>query len=114
MVRNSEASAPLLRRLQAKWGLTYWRVQAVLLAFTLAGTTTVLLKGPVTGLVLSPETPQWQQWAIYLVVMVPLYHVLLLGYGTLLGQYDFFRSRLGAVTRGVTRREPRPGRAERR
>ena len=101
MAGNHEV--PLLRRLAARWGLSPWRAVAVLLAFSLAGSTTVLLKGPVTGLLLSPETPRWQQWAIYLVVMVPLYHVLLLGYGAVLGQYGFFRSRL----RSLRERRPR-------
>jgi len=106
MAASSGEQTTVLGRLQAKWGLTWWRVIAVLLAFSLAGSTTVLLKTPVTGLVLAPDTPQWQQWLVYLVVMVPLYQVLLLGYGTLLGQYAFFRSRWRAVTSRLSRHGP--------
>lgn len=104
-------SVPLLRRLQQRWGLSPWRVVAVLAAFSLAGSTTVLLKRPITGWLLSPDTPPWQQWVIYLVVVVPLYHLLLLTYGALLGQYDFFRDRLRDVARRMTGRGASPGHA---
>ena len=44
------------------------------------------------------------QWTVYLIVMLPIYQVLLLGYGTLLGQFDFFWSKMKAVGRLVTGR----------
>ena len=42
--------------------------------------------------------------AVYLVVMLPIYQILLLGYGTLLGQFDFFWSKMKAVGRLVSGR----------
>ena len=91
-------------RLQERWGLSLWGAVAVLLAFTLAGTTIVALKGPVSGLLLPAEAPGWIQWAVYLVIMVPLYQLLLLGYGAILGQFGFFWSRTKAVGRLVSSR----------
>ena len=41
---------------------------------------------------------------VYLVVILPIYQVLLLGYGTLLGQFDFFWSKMKAVGRLVSGR----------
>ena len=92
-----------LAALQRRWGLTGWSTVAVLAAFSLAGTTTVLLKQPVTGLVVAPEAPSWIQWSAYLVVMVPLYHVLLLAWGSVLGQFGFFWKKMAGAWKLASR-----------
>ncbi len=91
-------------RLRERWGLGLWGATAVLVAFALAGMTTVRLRSPIIGLLLRSDAPGWIQWAVYLVIMVPLYQLLLLGYGTLLGQFGFFWSRMKAVGRLVSSR----------
>ena len=93
----------VLQTLRERWGIGMWPTIAVLAAFSLAGTTTVLLKAPVTGAILPPNAPGWVQWSVYLAVMVPLYQALLLGYGLLLGQFHFFWQRMQAVGRFVGR-----------
>lgn len=98
---------PLFERMKARWGVGPWGLLAILLAFSLAGLTTVRLKAPVIGLLLAPTAPGWLQWTLYLIVMLPLYQVLLLGYGTLLGQFDFFWGKLKAVGRLVSGRPAR-------
>ena len=90
--------------MKARWGVGFWGMVAVLTAFSLAGLTTVRLKGPVIGFILPETAPGWVQWVVYLIVMLPIYQVLLLGYGTLLGQFGFFWSKLKAVGRLVSRR----------
>ncbi len=94
----------IVERMKARWGVGPGGVVAILAAFSLAGLTTVRLKGPVMGLMVAETTPGWLQWAIYLVIMLPIYQLLLLGYGTLLGQFDFFWSKLKAVGRLVSGR----------
>ena len=91
-------------RMKARWGVGFWGMIAILLAFSLAGTTTLQLKGPVMALIMPPTAPGWLQWTVYLVVMLPVYQVLLLAYGALLGQFDFFWSKLKAVGRLIGRR----------
>ena len=91
----------VLDRMQARWGVGLRGVIAILAAFSLAGLTTVRLKGPVIAFILPEAAPGWVQWAVYLVVMLPLYQGLLLGYGTLLGQFDFFWSKLRWIGRLV-------------
>ena len=88
-------------RMRARWGVGPWEAIAILIAFSLAGLTTVSVKNPVIGLILPPTSPAWVQWAVYLVVMPPIYQVLLLGYGTLLGQFNFFWAKLKAVARFI-------------
>lgn len=80
---------------------------AVLLAFSLAGLTTVWLKAPVMGLLVPVTMPVWLQWALYLIIILPIYQALLLGYGALLGQFDFFWSKLKALHRMIWRRVAR-------
>ena len=94
----------LFDRMKARWGVGPGGVVAILLAFSLAGLTTVRLKGPVIGFLLPDSAPGWVQWTIYLLIMLPVYQALLLGYGTLLGQFDFFWSKLKAVGRLVSGR----------
>ncbi len=95
---------PLFERMKQRWGVGPWGVLAILLAFSLAGLTTVRLKTPVIGLFMPATAPDWLEWALYLIIMVPLYQLLLLGYGTLLGQFDFFWGKLKAVGRLVSGR----------
>ena len=91
-------------RMRARWGVGFWGMIAVLTAFALAGLTTLRLKGFVIGYILPETAPGWVQWTVYLIVMLPIYQVLLLGYGTLLGQFDFFWSKMKAVGRLVSGR----------
>ena len=91
-------------RMQERWGLGVWGVGAVLMAFALAGTTTVALRGHVIRWLLPAEAPGWIQWAVYLAIMVPLYQLLLLAYGAILGQFGFFWTRMKAVGRLVSSR----------
>ena len=95
---------PMFERMKARWGVGPVGVVAILLAFSLAGLTTAGLKDPVTGFLLPATTPGWLQWTIYLVIMLPVYQALLLAYGTLLGQFDFFWSKFKAIGRLVTGR----------
>ena len=91
-------------RMKQRWGVGPWGVLAILLAFSLAGMTTLRLKAPVLGLFMPETAPGWLQWTIYLVIMLPIYQLLLLAYGTLLGQFDFFWTKFKAVGRLVIRR----------
>lgn len=91
--------------LRARWGVGLWGTVAILLSFSLAGITVVRLRQPVLGLLLPSDAPGWLGWFVYLVILFPLYQMLLLGYGALLGQFDFFWGRLKAVARFLTNRK---------
>lgn len=89
----------IFERMKVRWGVGPVGIVAILVAFALAGMTTLRLKAPVMGLLLPETIPGWLQWVIYLIIMLPIYQLLLLGYGTLLGQFDFFWTKLKAVWR---------------
>lgn len=94
-------------RLKQRWGVGPLGVLAILIAFALAGSTVVALKKPVIGFLLPEGSPNWLRWVVYLLIIMPLYHALLFAYGTLLGQYRFFRAKSAATGRwlaGLARR----------
>ena len=94
---------PIVERMRSRWGVGPVGVVAILAAFALAGTTTLWVKEPVMGYLLPTVAPGWLQWTIYLIIMLPIYQVLLLAYGTLLGQFDFFWSKMRAMGRLISR-----------
>lgn len=93
----------VLERLKERWGVGPWGVIAILLTFSLTGMTIVWIKAPILDVILPSDSPRWAQWVTYLVVIFPLYQVVLLAYGALLGQLSFFWSKEKAVGRWIVR-----------
>ena len=86
-----EAPRPgLWTRLREKWGVGPWGVLAILLAFSLAGMSVLKVSRPIMNVLLPPDAPKWLWWTLRILVIVPIYEVLLLSYGTLLGPRRFF------------------------
>jgi hypothetical protein len=76
--------------MKARWGVSIWGVVAILLAFSLAGSTVLKITGPIMDFVLPDDAPRWLWWTARILIIVPVYQVLLLMYGTVLGQFRFF------------------------
>ena len=81
-----------ITRLKAKWGITSTgQVIAILVTFSLAGLSVLKIRRvfwPLFGF--TKETPLWITVPTYLVMIFPTYQVMLLVFGTLLGQFRFF------------------------
>ena len=91
MTDQTEQQKPgVWKRLKARWGVSNWGVIAIVLAFSLAGSTVVRITRPILGFVLPPDVPRWLWWTARIGIIVPIYQVLLLIYGTILGQFRFF------------------------
>ena len=90
-------------RLKARWGVTSWGVVAVLLAFSLAGSAVLRIGRPIVDAILPEDTPTWLWWTVKIVVIVPIYEVLLMSFGTLLGQGRFFRDKQRRVLRAISK-----------
>jgi hypothetical protein len=91
-------------RLQARWGVTPWGVFTILLAFALAGTTVLKISRPIVNAILPDGTPGWLWWTVKIVVILPIYEVLLMFYGTVLGQRRFFWEKQRRLLRALSRR----------
>ena len=80
-----------LERLAARWKVPVGRVLVILLVFALTGTTVMLLKRPVVAWVAGDQGEQPLLFTIaYYVLILPIYNLLLLIYGTVFGQFRFF------------------------
>jgi len=64
-------------------------VIAILLTFIFTGTTVMYLKKPILFSLFGSEIPLWAK-VVYYILILPIYNVILLFYGFLLGQFNFF------------------------
>jgi len=94
----------VLERLKERWGVGPWGAIAILLTFSLTGMTVLWIKSPILDAILPTDTPRWAQWVTYLLVIFPVYQILLLAYGALLGQWSFFWEKEKAIGRWLVRR----------
>ena len=74
------------------WGLkNTWHVVLVMFIFSITGITFLHVKPPLFDLLgLTPDRPRWVRIGATIAVGPPLYYVLLMVWGTLLGQFRFF------------------------
>lgn len=81
-----------IQKLMTKWNVnSALQVLLILLTFCLTGTTVVFLKGYLfQSLGYDTNTPFWQKAITYLLFVFPAYQVLILVFGALLGQFQFF------------------------
>lgn len=89
---SSTQEKTFLARLKQKWGITgTMQVILILIVFSLAGSTAVALRQTYFNwLGFGEETSFWLKTVAYLLFLFPAYQILLLTYGFMLGQFDFF------------------------
>ncbi|MDX5348983.1 MAG: hypothetical protein LPJ89_11535 [Hymenobacteraceae bacterium] len=93
-----------MKRLQEKWGVGPLQVVLILIVFALTGSTVVAIKKPLFALLGVAETePAWLQTVMYLLFVFPLYQSLLLFYGFLFGQFNFFWEKEKKLLRLIAR-----------
>ena len=77
--------------MQEKWELkSFWQVIVVLVVFALTGSTVLFIKGPILDLISGGAEREWWMTLIYILLILPIYNIILLCYGFLLGQFTFF------------------------
>lgn len=105
---NSIPDTSFITRLQHKWGVSSaLQVIAILLVFSLAGSTAVMLRKSFFSLIgFHAQTAFWLKATAYVLFLFPTYQALLLLYGALFGQFEFFwnkeRKMLAALRKLVT------------
>ncbi len=99
----------MFERLKNKWQITSnAQLLAVLLTFTLAGSSVVWVRKFVFQLLGYTEaTPMWIKTVTYLLLLFPSYQLLLLIYGTLLGQFRFFWNKEKALWQKILHKPAR-------
>ncbi len=97
-------------RLREKWQVSTRQVWIILLVFACTGTTVLLLKRPLLAAVAGEGEPPVLFTVAYFALILPIYNMLLLAYGTLFGQFRFFwayEKRLFGRLGGLFRRNDR-------
>ncbi len=98
----SEPRPSFLERMKLKWGLTsLWQVVLILIVFAATGTTVLLIRPLIFELLGISDAKGWQKTVSYLLLVFPLYQLLLLAYGFLLGQFNFFWEKEKKLAKGV-------------
>lgn len=80
-----------LERLKQRWHLhSLMQVIVVLIVFACTGFTVLFLKKPILNLLAGEEGKSTLASVLYYIFILPLYNLVLLGYGFLFGQFTFF------------------------
>ncbi len=85
-----EEKKGFLIKLQNRWGVSATRVLIILVVFALTGTTVLFIKSPILDFIVGENEKNWIHSVIYFILILPIYNVFLLVYGTVFGQFSFF------------------------
>ena len=81
------------KKLENRWGVDYkWEMIAIFIVFAITGSISAKLAAPIThaiGMDQETTTP-WLYWPVRILIILPIYQVLLVGFGWLFGQFSFF------------------------
>jgi len=76
-----------------RWNITSnWQVFIIIVVFAITGSTSALIAKPILLLFeISKHTVSlWVYYSLYVVMIFPVYQILLVCFGFLLGQFQFF------------------------
>lgn len=79
-----------MQRLGKRWGVGPVRVVLILIVFACTGLTVMFLKRPVVEYFTENGEQPLLFSVLYYILILPFYNVVLLVYGALLGQFNFF------------------------
>ena len=90
--QNNQQKESSLEKLKRKWGLkSLFQVVLVLIVFSLTGMTVVLIRPVIfSWFGFDGQTPFATKSITYILLIFPMYQILILVYGALLGQFAFF------------------------
>lgn len=82
-----------MNNFKKRWNIkSNWQVFVILVVFAVTGSTAAYLSKPVLSLfgIVRNETSGWMYWPLYIILIFPIYQVLLVTFGFIFGQFDFF------------------------
>jgi hypothetical protein len=80
-----------MERLRQRWKLeNFGQVIIVLIVFACTGFTVFFIKKPLLHFLAGAEGDTWTVSLLYYIFILPLYNLLLLAYGFVFGQFEFF------------------------
>ena len=83
--------AKWIEKLQARWNVkNAWQVILILVVFACTGFTVMFLKKPILTFLAGEEGNSTLGTILYYIFILPLYNIILLVYGLVFGQFQFF------------------------
>jgi len=79
-----------IQKLQDRWGVSASQVFVILIVFACTGFTVMFLKKPIVAFFVGDGEKSILFSFIYYILILPVYNIILLIYGFLFGQFDFF------------------------
>lgn len=82
-----------MNKLKERWNIaSNWQILVILLVFALTGSSSAKLAGPVCEFFgITEGSSHWLiYWGARIFLIFPIYQVLLVGFGWLFGQFEFF------------------------
>ena len=81
-----------MKKLKERWNIdSNWQLMIIFVVFAVTGSTSAKFAGPTTDFFgITKEMGWYIYWPFRILVIFPLYQVLLVFFGWLYGQYDFF------------------------
>lgn len=80
-----------IEKLRERWKLkSAWQVVIVLVVFACTGFTILFIKKPLLNWLAGEDGNTTLASVLYYIFILPLYNVILLGYGFVFGQFRFF------------------------
>lgn len=81
-----------MKNLKTRWGITTnWQLFIILLVFSVTGSSAAKLAAPITELIGITDDMAWYiYWPIRIFIIFPVYQVLLVFFGWLFGEFNFF------------------------
>lgn len=89
---NQTGKKGIIEKLKKRWEVeSSWQVVIILVVFACTGFSVLQIKAPLFNLAgITPDTSAWIRVPFYLFTILPAYQVLLLMFGFLFGQFEFF------------------------
>lgn len=82
-----------MERLKQRWGISSnFQLIVIFIVFAITGSTAAKIAGPFTALVgiTKENVGAWLYWVLRILLIFPIYQVLLVAFGWLFGQFQFF------------------------
>ncbi|GAB5399323.1 MAG: hypothetical protein Aureis2KO_09080 [Aureisphaera sp.] len=79
-------------KLKKRWGITSnWQLTVIFIVFAITGSTSAKFAGPLTEAIgVTKEFGWYIYWPVRILIIFPIYQVLLVFFGWLFGEFQFF------------------------
>jgi len=82
-----------MKNFKKRWNITSnWQMTVIIIVFAITGSSSAILSKPILAIFgLTKDTLSvWLYYPLYIIVLFPIYQVLLVSFGFIFGQFNFF------------------------